>query len=201
MPRPLPWASPRRLDFQIIGYARLSHASREEFWSLTRQRGRIAKTCELPGLELIEINEDVDVGVLLDEWMQIISATEFLGTISPMGRPMVEILHVFASMEAKTIILRVSASQEHLCKAGRTPGALSPTVTAQSPRTVRGARSSPTRRRRLSSGELPTRSSLAPLSTQPVPASKPTASPRGERSSGGRRSCSAFSGRMPSSDE
>ena len=128
----------------------------------------IARTCELRGLELIEIVEDVDVsatrsrldrpglrrvraliadgsadavmvwrldrlvrsvvdvGVLLDEGLQIISATESLDTTSPMGRAMVEILQVFASMEAKTIGLRVSASQEHLRKVGRFPGGVVP---------------------------------------------------------------------------
>jgi len=63
----------------------------------------------------------VDVGVLLDEGLHIISATESLDTTSPMGRAMVEILQVFASMEAKTTGLRVSASQEHLRRVGRCP--------------------------------------------------------------------------------
>ena len=153
---------------KIVGYVRLSRASREESTSITRQRELIAKTCELRGLELIEIVEDVDVsatrsrldrpglrrvraliadgaadavmvwrldrlvrsvvdvGVLLDEGLHIISATESLDTTSPMGRAMVEILQVFASMEAKTIGLRVSASEEHLRKVGRFPGGVVP---------------------------------------------------------------------------
>ena len=68
----------------------------------------------------------VDVGVLLDEGLHIISATESLDTTSPMGRAMVEILQVFASMEAKTTGLRVSASQEHLRRVGRFPGGVVP---------------------------------------------------------------------------
>lgn len=68
----------------------------------------------------------VDVGVLLDEGLQIISATESLDTTSPMGRVMVEILQVFASMKAKTTGLRVAASQEHLRKVGRFPGGVVP---------------------------------------------------------------------------
>lgn len=153
---------------KIVGYVRLSRASREESTSITRQRELIARTCELRGLELIETVDDidvsatktrlkrpglrrvrqliadgdadavmvwrldrlvrsvVDVGVLLDEGLQIISATESLDTTSPMGRAMVEILQVFASMEAKTIGLRVSASQEHLRKVGRFPGGVVP---------------------------------------------------------------------------
>lgn len=67
-----------------------------------------------------------DVGVLLDEGLQIISATENLDTTSIMGRAMVEILQVFASMEAKTIGVRVSASQAHLRRVGRFPGGVVP---------------------------------------------------------------------------
>ena len=153
---------------KIVGYARLSRASREESTSIVRQRDLIAKTCDARGFELVEIVEDndvsatktrlerpglnrvreliregkadavmvwrldrlvrsvVDVGVLLDEGLQIISATESLDTTSPMGRAMVEILQVFASMEAKTTGLRVSASQEHLRKVGRFPGGVIP---------------------------------------------------------------------------
>lgn len=152
----------------IVGYVRLSRASREESTSIVRQRELIAKHCELRGMTLVEIVEDdntsatktrldrpglsrvrqlvregaadavmvwrldrlvrsvVDVGVLLDEGLQIISATESLDTTSPMGRAMVEILQVFASMEAKTTGLRVAASQEHLRKVGRFPGGVVP---------------------------------------------------------------------------
>jgi hypothetical protein len=130
---------------RIVGYARLSRASREESTSIVRQRELIEKTCEVRGMQLVETVVDdnvsaarsrfnrpalskvrqmirdgeadavmawrldrlvrsvVDVGVLLDEGLQIISATESLDTTSPMGRAMVEILQVFASMEAKTI--------------------------------------------------------------------------------------------------
>lgn len=153
---------------RIVGYARLSRASREESTSIVRQRELIEKTCEVRGMELVETIVDdnvsatrsrldrpglsrvrqmiadgradavmvwrldrlvrsvVDVGVLLDEGLQIVSATESLDTTSPMGRAMVEILQVFASMEAKTIGLRVSASQEHLRKTGRFPGGVVP---------------------------------------------------------------------------
>ncbi len=68
----------------------------------------------------------VDLGTLLDEGLQIISATETVDTTDPMGRAMVEILQVFASMEATTIGLRVSASQEHLRSVGRFPGGMVP---------------------------------------------------------------------------
>lgn len=153
---------------RIVGYARLSRASRDESTSIVRQRDLIEKTCEVRGMQLVETVVDdnvsatrsrldrpglskvrqmirdgeadavmvwrldrlvrsvVDVGVLLDEGLQIISATESLDTTSPMGRAMVEILQVFASMEAKTIGLRVSASQEHLRRVGRFPGGVVP---------------------------------------------------------------------------
>lgn len=153
---------------RIIGYVRLSRASREESTSVERQRQLIERTCAARDFELIDIVEDVDVsatrtrlqrpglnevrrrirageadavmvwrldrlvrsvvdvGILLDEGLQIISATESLDTTTPMGRAMVEILQVFASMEAKTIGLRVSASQEHLRKVGRWPGGVIP---------------------------------------------------------------------------
>ncbi|MDR5691873.1 recombinase family protein [Agromyces indicus] len=64
----------------------------------------------------------VDVGILLDEGLQIVSATENLDTTTPMGRAMVEILQVFAAMEAKTIGLRVSSSRQYLPTVGRFPG-------------------------------------------------------------------------------
>jgi len=153
---------------KIIGYVRLSRASREESTSIVRQREIVEQTCNARGLELIEIVEDVDVsaskkrldrkglhrvrailrageadavmvwrldrlvrsvadvGVLLDEGMNIISATEALDTTLPMGRAMVEILQVFASMEAKTIGIRIAASQAHLRRVGRFPGGVVP---------------------------------------------------------------------------
>jgi site-specific DNA recombinase len=153
---------------RILGYVRLSRASREESTSIERQRELIATTCAARGFELIDVLEDVDVsatrsrldrpglhtlrrriaaneadavmvwrldrlvrsvvdvGVLLDEGLQIVSATEALDTTSAMGRAMVEILQVFASMEAKTIGLRVSASQQYLRKVGRFPGGVVP---------------------------------------------------------------------------
>jgi site-specific DNA recombinase len=153
---------------RIIGYVRLSRASRDESTSVVRQREVIRTTCSARGWELIDIVEDVDVsatksrlnrpglnalrariengdadavmvwrldrlvrsvvdvGVLLDGGLQIVSATESLDTTSAMGRAMVEILQVFASMEATTIGLRVSASQAHLRKIGRWPGGVLP---------------------------------------------------------------------------
>lgn len=68
----------------------------------------------------------VDFGVLLDDGLDIISATEPLDTASPMGRAMAEVLQVFARLEAKTIGVRISASQEHLRKVGRFPGGVIP---------------------------------------------------------------------------
>ncbi|OII27536.1 hypothetical protein BIV04_03095 [Frigoribacterium sp. MCBA15_019] len=96
---------------------------------LRRVRARIAEgTADAVMVWRLDrlVRSVVDVGVLLDEGLQIISATESLDTTSPMGRAMVEILQVFASMEAKTIGLRVSASQEHLRKVGRFPGGVVP---------------------------------------------------------------------------
>jgi site-specific DNA recombinase len=153
---------------RIVGYARLSRATREESTSIVRQREIIAKTCDARGFDLVDTIEDVDVsatrsrldrpglhevrriiaageadavmvwrldrlvrsvvdvGILLDEGLQIISATEALDTTSPMGRAMVEILQVFASMEAKTTGLRVADSQRYLRKVGRFPGGVIP---------------------------------------------------------------------------
>ncbi|QXO14585.1 serine integrase [Arthrobacter phage Kaylissa] len=153
---------------RIIGYVRLSRASREESTSVVRQREIITKTCAARDFELVDIVEDVDVsatktrlerpglteararikageadavmvwrldriarsvvdfGVLLDEGLDIISATEPLDTASPMGRAMAEVLQVFARLEAKTIGVRISASQEHLRRVGRFPGGVIP---------------------------------------------------------------------------
>lgn len=153
---------------RIIGYVRLSRASREESTSVVRQREIIEKTCAARDFELVDIVEDVDVsatktrlerpgltearerikageadavmvwrldriarsvvdfGVLLDEGLDIISATEPLDTASPMGRAMAEVLQVFARLEAKTIGVRISASQEHLRRVGRFPGGVIP---------------------------------------------------------------------------
>lgn len=148
---------------RIIGYVRLSRASREESTSVVRQREIIRKTCAARDFELVDIVEDVDVsatktrldrpglievrrrirageadavmvwrldriarsvvdfGVLLDDGLDIISATEPLDTASPMGRAMAEVLQVFARLEAKTIGLRISASQEHLRRSAGSP--------------------------------------------------------------------------------
>ncbi|QGZ17350.1 serine integrase [Arthrobacter phage Powerpuff] len=156
------------IRMRIIGYVRLSRASREESTSVVRQREIIAKTCAARDFELVDIVEDVDVsatktrlerpgltearerikageadavmvwrldriarsvvdfGVLLDEGLDIISATEPLDTASPMGRAMAEVLQVFARLEAKTIGVRISASQEHLRRVGRFPGGVIP---------------------------------------------------------------------------
>lgn len=153
---------------KILGYVRLSRASREESTSVARQREIIRKTCAARDLDLIDIVEDVDIsatksrlerpgltevrnrikageadavmvwrldriarsvvdfGTLLDDGLDIISATEPLDTASPMGRAMAEVLQVFARLEAKTIGLRVAASQEHLRKVGRWPGGVLP---------------------------------------------------------------------------
>lgn len=153
---------------RVIGYVRLSRASREESTSIVRQRDIITKTAAARDLDLVAIVEDVDVsatktrldrpgldevrariragdadavlvwrldriarsvvdfGTLLDEGLDIISATEPLDTASPMGRAMAEVLQVFARLEAKTIGLRVAASQEHLRKIGRWPGGVLP---------------------------------------------------------------------------
>ncbi|MDR6171949.1 recombinase family protein [Curtobacterium sp. SORGH_AS_0776] len=193
---------------RVIGYARLSRASREESTSIVRQRELIEKTCELRGMELVQTIVDdnvsatrsrldrpglsrvrrmiadgeadavmvwrldrlvrsvVDVGVLLDEGLQIISATESLDTISPMGRAMVEILQVFASMEAKTIGLRVSASQEHLRKTGRFPGGVVPYGYRAVPHPGGVGRALEPRSRPQLSAALPTKFSAVRRSTR-----------------------------------
>lgn len=51
----------------------------------------------------------VDFGTLLDEGVNVISATEPLDTTTPMGRAMAEILQVFARMESETIGERLSS--------------------------------------------------------------------------------------------
>ena len=68
----------------------------------------------------------VDFGTLLDEGLQIVSATEPLDTTSSMGRAMAEILQVFAAMESRAISARVSNSFEYLRKEGRWPGGRPP---------------------------------------------------------------------------
>lgn len=154
---------------RVIGYTRLSRASREESTSIERQRSLIRQTCAARGFTLVDTVDDIDVsasrsrldrpgldevrerirsgeadavmvwrldrvarsvvdfGTLLDEGLDIISATEPLDTTTPMGRAMAEVLQVFAALEAKTIGLRVSASQAHLReKTTRWPGGVLP---------------------------------------------------------------------------
>jgi site-specific DNA recombinase len=64
----------------------------------------------------------VDFGTLLDEGIQIASATEPLDTTTIIGRAMAEILQVFAAMESKTIAERVKSSFSYLRRQGRFPG-------------------------------------------------------------------------------
>lgn len=68
----------------------------------------------------------VDMGTLLDEGLQVISATEPLDTTSPMGRAMVEILQVFAALESSTIGLRVRSARDYLARNARHPGGAAP---------------------------------------------------------------------------
>lgn len=56
----------------------------------------------------------VDFGTLLDEGLDIVSATEPLDTATPMGRAMAEILQVFAALEAKTTGERLKATKAYL---------------------------------------------------------------------------------------
>ncbi|WP_340538289.1 recombinase family protein [Nocardioides sp. GXZ039] len=56
----------------------------------------------------------VDMGALLDEGLQVISATEPLDTTTPMGRAMVEILQVFAALESATTGERLKATKAFL---------------------------------------------------------------------------------------
>lgn len=56
----------------------------------------------------------VDFGTLLDEGLDIVSATEPLDTATPMGRAMAEILQVFAALEARTTGERLKATKAYL---------------------------------------------------------------------------------------
>ncbi|GAA3651420.1 hypothetical protein GCM10022237_09050 [Nocardioides ginsengisoli] len=56
----------------------------------------------------------VDMGTLLDEGLQIVSATEPLDTTTPMGRAMVEVLQVFAALESRTTGERARATKAFL---------------------------------------------------------------------------------------
>jgi len=56
----------------------------------------------------------VDMGTLLDEGLQIVSATEPLDTTSAMGRAMVEVLQVFAALESRTTGERARATKAFL---------------------------------------------------------------------------------------
>ena len=53
------------IGVRIIGYVRLSRASREESTSVVRQREIIEKTCAARDFELVDIVEDVDVSAIL----------------------------------------------------------------------------------------------------------------------------------------
>lgn len=64
----------------------------------------------------------VDMGTLLDEGLQVISATEPLDTTTPMGRAMVEILQVFAGLESATTGERAKATKAFLKSRGRWGG-------------------------------------------------------------------------------
>jgi DNA invertase Pin-like site-specific DNA recombinase len=46
---------------RIVGYARLSRASREESTSIVRQRELIEKTCEVRGMQLVETVVDDNI--------------------------------------------------------------------------------------------------------------------------------------------
>jgi site-specific DNA recombinase len=64
----------------------------------------------------------VDIGTLLDEGMAIVSATEPFDTTTPIGRAMVEIVSVFAAMEAAAISARVRSARAYLPTVGRWRG-------------------------------------------------------------------------------
>lgn len=68
----------------------------------------------------------VDMGTLLDEGLQVVSATEPLDTTSSMGRAMVEILQVFAALESRTIGERVRSSRDYLARQHRHGGGVVP---------------------------------------------------------------------------
>ena len=52
----------------------------------------------------------VDFGLLLDEGLDVVSATEPLDTTSSMGRAMAEVLQVFAALESRTVGERVRSA-------------------------------------------------------------------------------------------
>lgn len=63
-----------------------------------------------------------DFVTLLDEGIEIVSATEPIDTTTPLGRAMAQVLQVFAELEARTTGLRVKSAREHLDKVGRWHG-------------------------------------------------------------------------------
>jgi site-specific DNA recombinase len=68
----------------------------------------------------------VDFGTLLDDGMQIVSATEPLDLTSSMGRAMAEVLQVFAAMESANIGTRVAGAVKFMRQNGRFPGGIVP---------------------------------------------------------------------------
>lgn len=102
-------ATKRRLDRPGLSAVRARLAAHEADAVLVWRLDRIARSV-------------IDFGLLLDEGLHIVSATEPLDTTSSMGRAMAEILQVFAAMEARAIGARVSASRRHLPTVGRFPG-------------------------------------------------------------------------------
>lgn len=75
----------------------------------------------------------VDMGTMLDEGLQVVSCTEPLDTTSPMGRAMVEILQVFASLESSTIGARVKSARDYLASNHKHPGGAIPFGYASEP--------------------------------------------------------------------
>lgn len=102
-------ASKKRLDRPGLNAVRRRIAAKEADAVLVWRLDRIARSV-------------VDFGTLLDEDLQIVSATEPFDTTSSMGRAMAEILQVFAAMESRTIGARVTSGRAYLPSVGRFPG-------------------------------------------------------------------------------
>lgn len=102
-------ASKKRLDRPGLNELRRRVAAGEAAGVLVWRLDRLARSV-------------VDIGILLDEGIQVVSATEPFDTTSAMGRAMVEVSQVFAGLESKTIAARVTASKAHLRKVGRWSG-------------------------------------------------------------------------------
>lgn len=67
-----------------------------------------------------------DFMALVDDGVEVISATEPIDTTTPIGRAMAQVLQVFAELESRTIGLRAASSRRYMAHAGRWGGGEAP---------------------------------------------------------------------------